>query len=688
MSLLTLPLELLDIILQSLAPAWEDVPPTTPARPQPRPAVIDSLRWYLSLRLVGRRLDNIIINHLLKAVQARHITDALIGRHALPTAATLAMGVQLLKAFVCAASLNPSPQECQLPFVHIIAQGTEAAVGALTPSGVNGTGHEAPNQIRREYHDALCNIVCAIMRSGMKGSIEHGGWPHEPKGNWLNAALMAAAYLGRIDHMKLLIALGGDLNPERELEDHYDQWTYPALMAAALGGQIQALEFLEQSGVTLSQPISGDNYTAIHFAALWGHSDAVVFLANRGVDSALVDKHGESALLWAAAAGHADVVRELVARGANPNNGGWGLHGGLDRAPLICAVDRGYEEVIVELLRSPALRLDLVDQFEGGSKLTPLSLAAVHGYESIFKMLFARVPTETLPESLLRHALDSDNISIVQTILDKQPELLDWHTYREDETAIIYAANDCSSEMFRYLLSCDGANVNFCTPDGETALREVMRSGDIDKTKALLQHPELDVNLATYHSTFHETPILGWAADISQSIEPEILKEVLAHPAIKVNTYADEYNTTAVGMAVLNGKIDLLRLLMTREDVDKVPIDSLGCTPLMLAAEVNEPESLEVLLTIPETWTDIWHRNRDGKAILQLVAESGHVNMVKRFLDPALGATNEIVREALGSLAFTPFTELDLEEHNRKYEECREILQRHLAVMEASVRDS
>ncbi|KAL4869206.1 ankyrin repeat-containing domain protein [Aspergillus spectabilis] len=207
------------------------------------------------------------------------------------------------------------------------------------------------------------------------------------------------------------------------------------------------MEYLQQRGVALNGPIRWDQHTALHFAALAGHAEAVVWLVERGVDAFWVNRQGESPLLWTAAAGHAPVVRELIVRGMSPNQGGSG-----DRAPLIYAVDRGYEEIVAELMKSPDMRLDPVDRFGGDPQMTPLSLAVVHGRVGIFQLL-ARNSLYTIPEGIFRHALAGDNVSIVREILENISVAFVWYAGRETETAIIYVVKNGSEEMLRYLLT-------------------------------------------------------------------------------------------------------------------------------------------------------------------------------------------------------------------------------------------
>lgn len=116
---------------------------------------------------------------------------------------------------------------------------------------------------------------------------------------------------------------------------------------------------------------------------------------------------------------------------------------------------------------------------------------------------------------------------------------------------------------------------------------------------------------------------------------------------MNVNYPGDPHGSTAFGAAALGNSTEVMQLLLEHDDLDKVPIDKLNCTPLLLAAESNAPEALELLLTLPETLLDIWHRSSGGRTALECSAALGNVEIARRLLDPALGATRELIHDAI-----------------------------------------
>lgn len=119
------------------------------------------------------------------------------------------------------------------------------------------------------------------------------------------------------------------------------------LFEAASFGDLDRITELLAYDPALVDAISGDGFTALHFAAFFGQTEAARLLVNHGAD---VDAHGRgwmtgTALNSAATAGHIDAARVLLAAGADPDarqSGGW--------TPLHAAVRRGGADLATMLL--------------------------------------------------------------------------------------------------------------------------------------------------------------------------------------------------------------------------------------------------------------------------------------------------------------------------------------------------
>ncbi|KAL4920845.1 ankyrin repeat-containing domain protein [Aspergillus aurantiobrunneus] len=641
MSFATLPTEILQEVIHPLAHSWRNKPSwTTNTRARRKPVVLDpdpDLFWFLSLRLVSKRLDEIITEHFITAIKAEpeRIDEMSAIRRGPPTKSTLAMRARVLRSLARPSLFGFGPAaRSPYPIVNAVVQGTQAAVRVLAGPD------EGRGALQREYFDALSVVIAANFHMDL---MTPKGWGGDGDYEWCNAIPMAAAYLGRIDHMDRVLAEGA-----ASLDPRPANLLYPPVMAAALGGRMEVMRFLGRRGVSLDRRMMWDEenvFNAVHFAALGGHADVVAFLIENRAEAHLGNEN--TPLLWAAGAGHADVVRELM-----PVTGVFvDTRDSLGRTPLMWAVDRGHEDVVVELLKSPNLDLSMTDGDAGIDNVPVLGLAAAKGRESIFHTLFTHPRGEDmLTFFVIHHALVGKSVGIMRLILDRAPKALESYKQQHGTPAIVAVADEGTEEMLRYLLSREDINVNEPNTYGETALRAALKSGDIGKFRALLEHPELDVNLVTDYHVDTSWTALDFAAWSNMDFNPEILKAFLARPDLNVNTHGDEYNTTPLASAAMNGNVRILSLLFAHDRVDKVPVDTLNCTPLMLAAESGKAETFDILLTIPETWTDIWRRNTKNQTMLELSARSGHLSVVQRLLDLAMGVTREILGEALDAV--------------------------------------
>lgn len=121
-----------------------------------------------------------------------------------------------------------------------------------------------------------------------------------------------------------------------------------AVFAAAIQGDVAALETLVAGNRSLVQAQSSDGWSPLHLAAHFGKIDAVRFLLNKGAE---VNARSANAMantpLHAAAAGRcAEVIKVLIDHGASVNarqHGGWtAMHaaaqgGDLDSAKALVA---------------------------------------------------------------------------------------------------------------------------------------------------------------------------------------------------------------------------------------------------------------------------------------------------------------------------------------------------------------
>lgn len=168
---------------------------------------------------------------------------------------------------------------------------------------------------------------------------------HKVGKKWTNAAssvgtmplvdlgknLLEAARLGQIEAVQILLLNGALFTT--------DWLGNSALHFAALNGHTEMCEVLLRAGVSRDARTKV-NRTPLHLAAQHGHLPIVVLLIDIGVDVHATDMIGMSALHWAVQKGHTDIVHLLMQRGANA-----ALPNKFCKTPLDIAVDIGRRDL-------------------------------------------------------------------------------------------------------------------------------------------------------------------------------------------------------------------------------------------------------------------------------------------------------------------------------------------------------
>lgn len=166
--------------------------------------------------------------------------------------------------------------------------------------------------------------------------------------------ILFAAYYHRPYVLDVLLAAGPELD---------------VFEAAATGQPLP-------DGADLHTP-NGDGFTPLHLAALFGRSDTVGVLLERGADLHAVSRNPQAAQPLHSALGgrHWDTARLLLEHGADPNAaqpGGW--------TPLLLAVREGAAETVAELLTCGADPHARTDDGEGAA-----DLARENGHEALLR---------------------------------------------------------------------------------------------------------------------------------------------------------------------------------------------------------------------------------------------------------------------------------------------------------------
>lgn len=188
------------------------------------------------------------------------------------------------------------------------------------------------------------------------------------------------------------------VSSERDVNEWSD-FVVPAVEPERVGPvPDHQFETLKQGGPWRAQAIGGLSGSEQLLMTLvrqgqWG--EALVLLKASNPDPNVTDELGATPLSLAAGAGQAELVKELLRRGAEPDRRGAG-----GMTPLGVAAFNGHELVVRELLRQGA-RTDV----PSATGQWPLHLACATGQQRVVKLLMAAGADVRAPNRQGRHAL-------------------------------------------------------------------------------------------------------------------------------------------------------------------------------------------------------------------------------------------------------------------------------------------
>ncbi|KAL2869145.1 ankyrin repeat domain-containing protein [Aspergillus lucknowensis] len=630
MKITSLPLELVRDILDRIAPdSWQwDVSRV-------------EIRWFLALRLISPSFDVAVIDWFLAAMKARHNFSELPLVRYLVTPSCVQMCQRLL-----ARQVDRDGASNETPLIDFIMRSTDAAVDLL------GRHYSDLSLLRRIYLTGTISTVVGF--AGVYAPLVQLSGRDEPEegdefnpADSLHISLAVAACLGRIDDMRRLVEVGADINFDKDVG-----WVGCAFQAAAIGGQLDALQFLREHGVDPDTKGLGAAETALHYAATGGHDAVVEFLLGLGVDPDPQNKHDESPLLFAAAAGHAGITRMLLQCNADVNR-----EDSTGKAPLMYAVRRRHHQVVEALLAREDINTECIDPAELNA--TPLAMAAALGDEFIANLLFRHSGVnlhahDDMNHAILKHAVAGGNEAIVRAALAIPGIDVNARGQEDGSTPLHWAVQGGDASLVRLLLEQDGINVNVQSRSGATPLMNAASSQNLDVIKALLGHRDLNVNFVPAEADWDQTSVLGLVANVGFV---ETAKILLEHPDINAEL-PDRWGRSPLSRAAIYDQPAIIELLLARDDVDVNRVDDFGYTALMHAANYESMLALTALLGHPGIQVGL--KNHNNSTALMLAAENGDFEAVDALLGSNIGHTAEMIRHSMTAAGRNGHKELGL----------------------------
>ena len=308
-------------------------------------------------------------------------------------------------------------------------------------------------------------------------------------------ALHWAAHLNDLETVDLLLRAGADVDAANDLG------VTPLWVAATAGSAAMVAKLLEARGDPNIAPDTGG--TPLMIAARQGNVAAVRSLLAHGADAnATEGAQGQTALMWAVARRHPEVVRVLLDAGADlhartkssrrhvllccqkslgkTEGTMWVEQGGF--TPLLFAARHGDAASAARLLAAGA-------PIDGTAAVgtTPLIVAAEHGFHEVAALLLEKGADpdaagagqaalhwaalrgdRELVETLLAHGADPDVRLARGSLLKRDRRAFAFDKFLVRATPFVLAARRSDTEVMR-LLAAGGADTSLPLQDGRTA---------------------------------------------------------------------------------------------------------------------------------------------------------------------------------------------------------------------------
>ncbi|KAI5457076.1 ankyrin repeat-containing domain protein [Mariannaea sp. PMI_226] len=362
--------------------------------------------------------------------------------------------------------------------------------------------------------------------------------------------------------------------------------------------------------------------TQLHIAAKAGLISYIrEILPTAEVDA--LDRHGHTALWLAASEGHAAILRELIAAGANPDHED-GLHG---LKPLHEAASKNHHEAIRVLLEAG------VDPLTVKSREYP-------------EPMCGNAPT-SVGQTPLMYACHAGHLEAVDTFLSFITELKTVHR------ALAWAAETGRSKIVARILQYPGVDVN-TRVRGDTPLYLACGNPNLETIRNLLEagaDPSIDCNdvgdewggmgrchiLGNNLNCIHKLCSLGSPGNHQTEADNGDLQSIFS---LLVDAGVDIHQPTYTGRTALHGAIGspVLTRLLLDAGADANATDSLGNSPLH---QVTDADVMALLVELGGADIDLVRK--DGCTPLLSMLGSHHSDLIVKFLEygPDCSAVNE-----------------------------------------------
>ena len=414
-----------------------------------------------------------------------------------------------------------------------------------------------------------------------------------PNGLVANKALRDAMDSGHLEVFKLLLKNVPPLNSFTT--NHF-------LQTAALKDQNTMVDFLLT--LPLVDPNETDSYglTPLDYAAMNGNLTIVKsLLADARTDPNHLDKLGRSALMIAAKHYLIDVVAEMLkCKRLDPNiidipgNNAFkhAVNNTNYKHALLILSDKRVN--VQEALAKAALSQDqLIELYELASTENNLPII-----QALLDLPEIDVNGQIAAHSHFYRAIENDQPEIANIILQNprfnlKATLAEFNFDSDVVKLMNFAIEQGKNDLLKAILSDPAKYFNGMDENDNTSLNKFIRYPKFSDALALLiSNPKVDINALNQYQSY---PLFELTANRKDVEGLKLFEALVKRPDLKPNVTEKDSGWTALHHAAYWGQTDVVKLLLSRKDID-LGIKSLeGETALDLAIHQKNPEIVALI---------------------------------------------------------------------------------------------
>ncbi|XP_074600327.1 multiple ankyrin repeats single KH domain isoform X2 [Brevipalpus obovatus] len=396
------------------------------------------------------------------------------------------------------ANVNAQTPQGNTPLMYACAGGHVEVVKLLIEHGANVEDHNVNG------HTPLMEAASAGHVAVAKILVVNGASINSHSDEFKESALTLACYKGHLEMVRFLLEAGAD-------QEHKTEEMHTALMEASMDGHVEVARLLLDSGAQVNMPADSFE-SPLTLAACGGHVELVMLLLERGANIEEVNDEGYTPLMEAAREGQEEVVALLLSQGADINaqteetqetaltlaccsnslevaeyliKAGADIEAGAN-TPLMEAAQEGHIELVRHLIAAGANVNAVTTSGE-----TALMYACENGHTNVAETLIdAGADLEHEAEggrTPVMKAARAGHLCTVQFLVSRGANI-NKATSNSDHTPLSLACAGGHKSSVEYLLS-QGADPTLRLKDNSTMLIEAARGGHTKVVQLLIDYP-------------------------------------------------------------------------------------------------------------------------------------------------------------------------------------------------------